>query len=33
MLKVARNLILAIPYTELFLKLLKKKHLYKIIYI
>ena len=33
MLKVAGNLMLAMPYAELFLKLLKEKYFYKIIYI
>ena len=32
MLKVVGNLILAMPYAELFLKLLKKKHLHEIIH-
>ena len=33
MLKVAGNLVLAIPYTELFLKSLEERYLYKTVYI
>ena len=33
MLKVAGNLVLAIPYAESFLKSLKEKYLYGIVYI
>ena len=32
MLKVAGNLVLIIPYAKSFLKLLKEKHLYEIVY-
>jgi len=33
MLKVMGNLVLAMPYAKLFLRLLKKRYLYKIVYI
>ena len=33
MLKIAGNLMLAMPYAESSLKLLEKRHLYRIIYI
>ena len=33
MLKVARNLVLTMPYAELSLRLLKERHLYKTVYI
>ena len=32
MLKVAENLVLAMPYAKLFLKLLEKRHLHEIVH-